>query len=240
MKKKSTVFVISILMIYLFIVSVSAEKIEINIENNYAPGEDINFKIILYDDNLNIMDGKVDFQILDFFSSVVQEGKADSGKFVIFKLPENAERGPWAVRANYNDASAERLFNVGELEKAEIKLEGDNLVITNVGNVPYEKPILIYIGEHHETALVSLVIGQTKRIRLTAPPGEYTIKVNDGTEDNIFEATGVTLTGNVVGIESVIERGFWKRYPLVSLFLIVLGGAVLAVFVLKIRKKISK
>ena len=52
-----------------------------------------------------------------------------------------------------------------ELEKALITLDGETIIVKNVGNVPYRKPIQILIGEFEETALVPLGIGETKEIK---------------------------------------------------------------------------
>ncbi len=51
-------------------------------------------------------------------------------------------------------------------------------------------------------------MGQTKRIRLTAPDDVYNVKISDGTQENTFEVVGVSLTGNVIGLESVIPKIF--------------------------------
>jgi len=187
-----------------FIVSLAAaEKINIDVENNYYPGDEISLKFFLYDDNNNKIEGMIHFIIQDYHVNIFQEGDANSGEGISFILPEESIRGLWKVSASYGDVKGEAWFNIQELEKAEIFLEGSNLIVKNIGNVQYGKPISISIGEHSETALVKLGVGQTKQIRLTAPPGEYDIKVSDGTEDNTFEIRGVSLTGNVIGLENI-------------------------------------
>lgn len=235
MRKIEAIWIVGILFLLLVGV-VSAEKIEIEFMKNkesYIPGESISFRITLYDDNLIQLPEVVDFEILNFYSDVIHHGKTISGESSSFIIPENAIQGYWGIIARYNEIEKKELFSVGELEKIKIELEGDNLIISNIGNVPIvSKQISIFIGENNELALVSLEVGQIKRIRLTAPPGEYDIRVSDGTDENTFEVSGVSLTGNVVGLESV-KKGFWREYPLVSLFLIVIVLVVVIVFELK-------
>jgi hypothetical protein len=219
----------------LFILSLNiiyAEKLNIEIGNNYIPGEEVVFKIVLYDDSNKQIDGEVDYIIYNYYTEIVKEGVAFSGKEVAFKLPEDAIKGPWEISASYNGVDAPRtLFNVGELEKVMIKLEGDNLIVTNIGNSPiYDKKILIYIGNKDQTALVSLEKGQTKRIRLTAPEGNYDIRVI-GEDEIVFK--DVSLTGNVVGLERVVGDNFWQKYPLISLFFMAVG--LLVIFVIGLR-----
>ncbi|MBR9705948.1 hypothetical protein GOV14_02855 [Candidatus Pacearchaeota archaeon] len=229
---------ITFFVVVLFFVSfISAQSLDIEMKNKYAPGETINFKVVLYDDNLQKIDGSVKYEVYNHYSEIVATGNTFSGETVNYKISEDAYRGPWKIVVTSNGIVVDRLFNVGELEKAEITLEGDTLIITNVGNVIYEKPILIYIGENHETALVNLDIGQTKRIRLTAPTGEYAIKVNDGTDDNLFEATGVALTGNAIGLQSVIKGNFFQQYPMLIIFVFVLVGLFSVVLVHRVKNK---
>lgn len=235
MRKTEVIGVVGILFL-LLVGFASAEKLEIDTlgdRESYVPGESVNFRITLYDDNLNQLPELVDFEILNFYSEVISSGRTISGEGSSFVLPENAIQGYWGVIAKYNEIEKKELFSVGELEKISIELEGDSLVISNIGNVlVISKQILISIGEHEEIALVSLEIGQIKRIRLTGD-GVYDIRVSvEGIEENNLEASGVSLTGNVIGLEG-IKRGFWKSYPLVSLFLVVLVLVVVIVFGVK-------
>jgi len=221
--------------------NIGSNKLDIQIENNYIPGQDINFELILYDDENNKIDGQINYIIQDYYSEIIKQGVASSGNEVSFVLPEDAIQGPWKISASYNDIEVNRLFNVGELEKAEIKLEGDILIMKNIGNTPYDKRILIYIGQEDQTAQVFLEIGQTKEIRLTAPDGKYDVKVIEGNEEKTLEFKDVSLTGNVVGLERVLgDAGFWQKNSIIILFL---GTLLLVIFVitgLKTYKKYSK
>lgn len=240
--KKGFVSGIFILIIVLGINFVFAEKLEIQIENNYVPGQDINFKLILYDDETNKIDGQINYIIYQNDVSEVFKGISYSGQEVVYKLPENAMQGPWEIDAIYNGVKAIQKFNVGKLEKAEITLEGDTLVLKNIGNTIYEKKILIYIGEQDQTAQVTLDIGQEKRIRLTAPTGNYDIKVIEGNEEKPLEFKDVSLTGEVIGLERVFSEtnGFWQKYPLVILFLGALLLLIIVVVGFKSYKKYSE
>ena len=244
MKIKGRKFEVLFLILIIFSIGlIYAENIGIEIIENkelFVPGEEINFKVTLYDNNTNKIDGEMSFEIQDYYADIINQGKVNSGEKVNFIISDGAYRGNWRINVYYNEIRVEEWFNVGELEKAEIRLERDQLIIKNIGNVVYGKPISISIGEHYETALVGLEIGQTKIIRLTAPEGEYNVKISDGTEDNTFETSGVSLTGNVVGLESVFGGGFWKRYPMVSVFLGVILLIIIIIFGLKAYKNFSK
>ena len=213
----------------------SNEKIGIGIENNYAETGDIDFVITLYDESKNKIDGQINYLIRNYYSEVIEEGVIESGESRNFKLPENPGPGPWELSANFDSIKAKELFNLGEYSKLDIKLEGDNLIVKNIGNRDYDGNILIYIGDSDQTASMYLAIGQTKRIRLTAPNGEYDVRVDTGEEDLVF--SGISLTGNVIGLERVFNDNFWKKYPMIGVFIGVMVLISVVVGVLKFRKK---
>jgi len=237
-KKRIILNAIGLLFVSFLIIFVSAEKLDIQVENNYIPGDEIVFKIILYDDENNVLDGQVNYIVQNYYSETVNEGVANSAEEVVFSLPGDAIQGPWKISASYNDVEINRLFNVGELAKAEIRLEGDVLILKNIGNTVYEKKILIYIGQEDQTAQVFLEIGQTKKIKLIAPDGEYDVRVIEGNDEQTLEFDKVSLTGNVVGLERVFgEDGFFKKYPMVSVFL---GAILLIIMVVIVLKFVNK
>lgn len=213
-------------------------KLDIQIDNNYIPGEDVVFKIVLYDAGNNKIEGDIDYVVQNYYTEVIEEGVVGSGEEVSFRLSEDAVQGPWKISAKYNEIEINRLFNVGDLEKAKINLEGDILTVKNIGNSVYNKKILIYIGDVDQTADITLEIGQTKKIRLTAPDGDYDIQVIEGNEEQTLEFKGVRLTGNVVSLERVlVADSFWRKYPMVIVFF---GAVVLIAGIIGFLKVINK
>lgn len=217
-----------------------AEKLDIEVKDSYLPGDDVSFKIILYDDNNQIINQEISYKVQNYYSDIFKEGIAQSGELISFRLPQDTEQKPWKITAMYQDKEISRLFNVGELKKADIKLEGDTIIITNLGNVPYEKNILIYIGENYQTASVYLEVGQTKKIRLTAPEGNYDIKVIEGDSSQAIEFKGVSLSGNVVGVQSVVGEGAFNRNIIVWVFLVSVITIFIIISILRIAKKTEK
>ncbi len=239
-KRKRILGIFAVLLAVFLINFVFAEKLGLDIENKYSETGEINFKITVYNDSNNPILGIVSYKIRNYYGDVVKQGDVNSGEWINFKLPVDIDPRPWEIIASYNGIETSEKFNLGELRKVDISLEGDNLVLRNIGNVPYEGHILIYIGNEDVTASVYLARGQTKKIKLTAPEGVYDVKVDTGEEEEIvFSKVG--LTGNVIGLERIIEGSFWKKYPIVTLFLIALGMIGVLVFSLKFSKnKIKK
>ncbi len=237
MEKRGGLCLLGFVFLIFLIQFVFAEKIELTI--NPIQGDEVSFKVIIYDDNGNKIDREASYIVQDFYVDTVQEGKIDSGEEVSFKLPRDIYKRSslWGITVNYKDRNASQRFNLGDIMRADIQIDGNNLIVENTGNVAYDRKILITIGEQDQAAQVYLEIGQTKRIKLTAPDGEYTIKVSDGTQKQDIVFSGVGLTGNVIGLESASVSGFWKQYPMVSLFLVCLIIVILVIVGLKMYHK---
>jgi len=239
--KKSIMFGVGILLVLSLLGIIYAEKLDIEVKNSYIPGDEIKFKVVVYDDENNKIQGQVNYAIQDYYTKLMIKGSVDSGQEIVYNLPENARQGPWKISADYNGIIISRLFNVNDLEKAEIKLQGNLIVLKNIGNTIYDKKILIYIGQEVQTAQVLLEIGQTKEIRLTAPDGEYNIKVIEGNEEQTLKFNGIRLTGNVIGLERVsANNGFWQKNRIVVLFLGTLLLVVIVIAGSKAHEKYSK
>ncbi len=235
MSNKKMLIFFAFLLILISIPNFSAEKLTIDV-NNAKPGDDVKFQIKLYDDNNNPIQGMVSYTVQDFYTDIIAEGKINAWEESSFLLPANTVQGFAKIKAIYNNIQTEQLFSVLESEKAELKLEGDQLIVTNIGNKAFESIISITIGDIPQTAKVYLEIGQTKTIKLTAPDGVYDIKIVDE-QGNVIEKQDVTLTGNIVGLESITNSSFFKRYPMIVLFFGVLLFLAVVIFFLKKKKQ---
>ena len=241
-KKIIVVFFVMIFLINL----VYAERLSIEMRDSYFPGEEVQFKVYLYDDLNEKIEGEIDYVIQDYYSEVFTKGKINSGEETSFVLPQSVFEGwkidagsIWGISVKSGDAEMKQLFKIKELEKAEIKLEGDYLIIENKGNVIYNEDLILSIGDVDQIINVHLEVGQNKKRRLTALDDIYDIKVIEGNQEPVvFE--GVSLTGNVVGLEEILEGSFLEKYPMVGLFLTAVGLVAMVVLGLKIKERFWK
>ena len=119
-------------------------------------------------------------------------------------------------------------------------MKNNTLLIKNLGNVPYKKPIEVSIGGVTDVKDLDLEIGKSIVLTLGAPDGEYDIAVNDG---NSQQELGRTfLTGRAIGIgdvENVIfsDIGIW----IWTLFIVILIIAILILWrKIALRKYVGK
>ena len=153
-----------------------------------------------------------------------------------FPIPKNMSSGYYKIRAYSSGVYGERQFYVDENEEAQFELLNDTLIITNIGNVAYKKPVQIIIGGVVEIKELNLEVGKQVKYRLAAPEGTYDIKVSDGS--NVFTETKVTLTGNSIRVLDAGGRiGIWSRYFLVWFFLVGVLGLFIFVGYKRVRKK---
>jgi len=245
---------------------VLANKIEISTtKETFSAGESITFKVSLYDTNNNPVDADVNIIIEDAEKITKIEKIVPSNRLIDVSLGEKARDGSWQLTAQYKEpgtnelAKGTAIFMIEMNEQAKFEIEGDKLIITNIGNTRYTKTIDIIIGESLGTKKLDLDIGEKTSFRLIAPDGVYNIKVAvDGKTQ--LEKSGVALTGNVIGIlderltsgensitggvkpEETNDDSFYsniksKRFVYVFL-LVVIGAAVLLAIERNYRRRI--
>jgi len=198
-----------------------------------SPDEEFTYTINALDQADDLIEKEISLTIYEpgdfvFLNKVINSGEEGS-----IELDFENSPGYWKIEIFAGELSERKLFYVEEIEKIQTSLIEDTLIVTNMGNVPYEGPIEISIGSAVEIKQLNLKIGETKRFRLYAPDGTYSIGINDGREQ--VELGNTLLTGNAIGIEDIGE-GFIGSFsqPLVWLLgviLLALSIAFLFIFI---------
>ncbi|MEK6875138.1 MAG: hypothetical protein AABX30_00455 [Nanoarchaeota archaeon] len=201
-----------IFLVYIVVLSlvVNAQASKINIElvpdDVFAAGENITFKISLYDENNIPLSENVDVVIEDAEKMKHLEEKVLTKELVQIDLGELAPYGYWTIIAKYGNLQAKNTFSIEAEELAKFELNGDILTITNIGNIQYSKTVQIIIGNTIGIKEPRLDIGKKVEYRLIAPEGTYNIRITDGTTS--ISSSNIALTGEVIGIldEKIPER----------------------------------
>jgi len=182
-----------------------------------------------------------------------------SNKEAKFLVENDFPSGLWTITASYLDAKVERNFLVGENSEVEFKIEGDELIIRNIGNVRYTKTLRIKIGSKENTYVQNIGVGEEKVLKLISPQGTYNIEVTDGKTTLKRENVQLYGSGNVVGAVSKDLVGYTglagvsglddederflslDKLPLTLVFVGAVGVlAVLIIFERKLAKKSKK
>lgn len=140
--------------------------------------------------------------ILSIFSKKQKfiEALIESGNQTLYKFDKYAEPGKYIIKIETGEFKAEKTIRIEVVEKIESRHDNNLLYITNVGNVPFRKPVEVEfkIENHSEKRLLypNLKVNETESYKLNAPKGTYEILVNTGAQKMNFSS--VPLTGNFI------------------------------------------
>jgi hypothetical protein len=203
--KKITIIFLCISILLQFVTSYSNYKIEIILtEKTLKAGEDIAFRINLYDSENNLLNKNINITILDIKETKKIEKIVNSKEIILINLGENAKQGQWKIIANYEEIQTEENFFIEAKEELSFNIENDLLIIKNTGNIDINEEIQIVIGENiGEPKNLKLEIGEEEKYRLIAPEGTYKIKIISD-KGTLFSKSNIKLnnkgfTGQSIG-----------------------------------------
>ncbi|MBR9703959.1 hypothetical protein GOV12_00980 [Candidatus Pacearchaeota archaeon] len=213
--------------------------LDIAIDNQRInPGDSINFKPLLLDQSGYYMDGEVSVIIKDDYENRLFEKIENAGEIIIFTTETEINSGYYSIEISTGELFTKKNFFINEKALVTFDLNNDNLVITNIGNVPYNKSVLIDIsGQEFLRKLNNLLPGESKEFILSGDDGFYDIKVKDDSSELTRE--DVSLTGNAVGV-SDMNNGITilANTPIIwIIFIIILGALILFLFRDILKKK---
>jgi hypothetical protein len=195
------------------------------------PEESLIAHVVLHDQTGDQIDSSAWITIKDPSDKLVEEKELNSSEALIFPINKGTAPSEWKILASSRGLNTSEIFTVKVKESINVQIINQTIEVTNDGNVFYNKTLLIKVQEEPLNIQVVLDIGKTKKYVLSAPKGEYEVKVlsDDGNE----ASETMSLTGRAVGIR---EQGV----NLTALGVILVGIILLVgIFILikKIRKK---
>jgi len=195
--KKTLILILGVIL-FSSLITASSLDIEFPNGNTFSAGEPITFKAVVYDDSNKPIDAQINIEIQDSEKRITNTLVA-SKEIKTIRLSGSPSSGQGIIKASFEDLEAIAFFDIGRDEQATFELDGEKLIVTNVGNTPYTRTIKITIGETTGTQTPNLKIGDSVSYRLIAPEGTYNIKVTDGKNSLIRGGIQLTGTGNVIG-----------------------------------------
>ena len=176
-------------------VELSFEKREI------FPNESVRVKATLYDQAKIEMNSTAFITIKDSNSKILEQAEMNTGEYLEYKIKTREPPSEWKVYVVSNHLNSESNFRIKEQKNIEVEITNETILITNTGNVFYNKTLLAKVGDESLNLNVELDIGKTKKYSINAPEGEYNVKVYPSNGEQITKT--VSLTGNAVGIKEV-------------------------------------
>ena len=203
-----------------------------NVGIEVLPGEALRVKAVLHDQTGVSIGTVVFLTIKNSKNKIMEQKELPTDEFLEFPIAYNEAPSSWKVVAVSNKLTSESSFTIPEKESAEIKIENKTVFIANTGNVPYNKTIIVKVGNQSLSIDVYLSVGSSQRWLLTAPDGEYDVSVSSTSGEEILSSSGVALTGNAIDIRKASAGlGSLTKFPAVWIFIIaVLGIMTFIVF----------
>lgn len=206
-------------------------------KQSITPGQEITIIPFLYDQaNSEIPE--------ELVLRIISEGGVEFEKIVsgsqefIYTIKTNHPKGYSKIVVSNENLVAEKIIDVQEYEKVSIEVINNTVVVDNIGNVDYNGPIEIQIGDETSVKNIKIELGGSKSYELSAPEGEYSLIINDN-EDTLHQGS-VALTGNAVSINEIgRQAGIFLRYPIVWVFILLIIGGVVYVMYMNNKKKKS-
>jgi len=197
------------------------------------PGEEMLYTILAYDQSGNKIEGETaELRIYSGENKLFSKSTVQSGQQNGFPIGSNYSSGYWGFYAKIENLSASANFNVESKQNVSYTFENSTLVISNIGNVAYNKMVEITVDGNRDVKDVQLEIGETKRFKIYAPNGEYSITVSDGL--NSINFGRIFLTGNAFAIKDITSNG---NLLIMGWIILIIG---LGLLVLYYYNKVSK
>ena len=166
--------------------------------DDYSIGEKMKLRVSVLEGE-QLATGRVNLLFSDALGKKKIRKVVDANSEFELTIGDDFPSGLWSIKASYNGEEIKRNFVVSENSDVEFRLEGDELVIKNTGNVRYTRTIQIKIGDKTNSYVQNIGVGEEKRLKLISPKGSYDIEVTDGKKTLSRKNVELFGTGNVIG-----------------------------------------
>ena len=204
------------------------KNLEIVLENaEIEPGTSVKTKAVLYDQTGVKIDSIV-FLTIKNNNKILEQVEVSTDESIDFPVAYNEAPSIWKVVAVSNKLTSESDFKILEKEAATVEIINKTVLITNTGNIPYNKTVLVKIGNQSLSIDVYLKVDQSQRWFLTAPDGRYLIEV---VADGKITGASIALTGESIDIRKASAGiGSLVKFPVVWIFILAVLGFVAFIF----------
>lgn len=199
-------------------------NLEIVFENETVnPGTTLRVKAILHDQTGVKMDSLVFLTVKNSNDKILDQVELSTDEFLEFPIAYDTSPATWKVFAVSNKLNSEKTFQIPENQNVTIEITNKTVLITNTGNVPYNKTVLVDIGNESLNIDVYLKVDQSQRWLLSAPDGDYPVHVIAG---GISADANVALTGSDINIKRAVSGLSSSSTAAVWIFVILILGFV--------------
>ncbi len=222
---------------YTILINQVPSNLELILDNSeIEPGTNLVLKAILHDQTGEAIESISSLKIKDNNNLVMEQAEITNSEPFEFHIKYNDIPAEWKVEVESNGLVTESKFTITEKSDINVDIINKTITITNVGNIVYNKTVLVKVDDESLNIDVNLGIDESKKYILNAPDGEYRVEII--TEEGNELSKVATLTGKTISIKEA--RGTISKVmgsPILWIFIIMVLGAVAFLFFRKVRKK---
>ncbi len=208
-------------------------NLELIFENQtILPETYLKVKAILHDQTGEQINSTVFLTVKNSADRILEQREINTDQFFEYFIKSNEVPAEWKIFAVSNKLTAEDNIVIEGKEAINIDIMNKTVLITNTGNVPYSKTLLIKVGNTPLNIDVMLDVGESRKYVITAPDGEYDVKITSNGGDEINEM--MSLTGKSIDVREASTISFWGAF---WIFLIFVLGFIAFFFFKKIYQK---
>ena len=170
-------------------------------QSSVDPGKSVQIKTFLYDQTHDKIQSTSIITIKNGKGAIIQQVEKQTGEYFTFTINDKTEEpSEWTIHAVSNKLTDETTFNISEVKEVEVSLENETIFITNIGNVPYDEPVFVNLGNNSITINEVIAVGKSIKHKLKAEQGQYSLNIFSKGQDKFNQSitlTGQTINGNL-------------------------------------------
>lgn len=200
-----------------------AKNLELILGEEAEPGKNMIVEIILHDQTGEKIYSLAEVTIKDGKGAVREQSEKATDAPIEIPIAYNEKPAIWKIFVEYSGLQAESSFSISEKKEINISIINNTVLVSNIGNVPYEGTAKVKIGEEEIPMEVSLDVDESQTYTLTAPDGKYEISIIG--EDGSKITGNSFLTGRTVSVKEKGKGGGFA-FSLAWLFVLLILGFV--------------
>ncbi len=198
------------------------------------PGNKTNFNVVLYDQASMTASENVRIELYNPTGQLIEQIIVPSGEYQTIKTETNYSPGYWTIVVAIGKLNGSKQFYVSEYSSIKKEMDNTTLIITNTGNIIYQKLLQVDIGGISEIIQLNVPVNGIQKLKLSAPDGSYAVGISDGTINQTFGS--VFLTGKAVSIIDSNSQGSIQLNNIFWVIIIIIGLVVIIYYYRKISR----
>lgn len=175
-------------------------KIDIN-KQNFNPLDLLAMKLLLYDQASELVDDSGTLTLVDPDEKEILKTEVKTNEDINYTFSQFDLPGAWTIKGYAGGLNTKTVIYMGSVSSIELSLDNQSLIITNTGNVLYDKPVEIKLDGTQDKTIIKktpIAPNQASVVDLGEGMVSGTYDINVKYDDQTKAFPGVNITGIAV------------------------------------------